>query len=138
LNGFQYQYLNNTNLLNRVIGYSDYQYNGIGQIRWISESPRGHAFVIYKYGTRGEVLGLYADEQLLIPVLEYTYDEMGNRIKKFDHSSNTITYYVYDPAGKLLSVYDNKGSEGTMEQTELPVYASDRVGVYYKKANNYL
>jgi len=79
-----------------------------------------------------------SEKELLTALSTYTAaGKRGYRIKKFDHSSNTITYYVYDSAGKLLSVYDNKGSGGSIEQTELPVYASGRIGVYYKKANNY-
>jgi RHS repeat-associated protein len=54
---------------------------------------------------------------------------------KTDHVQNFTTYYAYDASGSVLAVYDNNGS--ALQQKEVPVYASGRVGVYYRQSNAY-
>jgi YD repeat-containing protein len=67
--------------------------------------------------------------------VSYAYDEGGRRVRKTDHGQNFTTYYAYDASGSVLAIYDNNGS--ALQQKEVPVYASGRLGMYYRQANSY-
>ncbi len=47
------------------------------------------------------------------------------------------SYYVYDPSGNVLAIYNKAGSNAAAI-AELPVYGSDRIGTYYASGNNYV
>ena len=47
------------------------------------------------------------------------------------------SYYVYDPSGNVLAIY-NKAGIAVAIIAELPVYGSDRLGTYYTSGNNYV
>lgn len=130
---FVYSYHPNTNKLTSVSNYASYAYDELGQMN--SQVRNGVGYYL-SYNVRGKVTAIYSDAGKTLLRVSFGYDESGNRIRKTDHILNTITYYVYDTSGNLLSVYDDKGS--LMQQKELPVYAGSRVGVYHKLSNNYL
>jgi len=66
--------------------------------------------------------------------LIYTYDATGNRVIKeyFDSPNNktTITYYVRDASGNIMSTYEKVDSDPIVWK-EVPIYGSSRIGVYY-------
>ncbi|MFE7085700.1 hypothetical protein ACFU8T_04585 [Sphingobacterium spiritivorum] len=67
-------------------------------------------------------------------MLSFVYDESGNRIRKQDHRTGSVTYYSYDAGGSLMAIYDNAGSGGAIRLAEQPVYAANRIGTYYRQA----
>lgn len=56
-------------------------------------------------------------------------------MRKTDHQTGVVTFYVTDDSEKVLAVYDNNGS--TLQQKEVPLYASGRIGIYRRSSNNY-
>lgn len=70
-----------------------------------------------------------------VPRVSFAYDENGNRVSKTDHLQNITTYYVNDPAGNVLEIYDNDGT--SLQQKEVLVYAAGRIGMYRKTSGTY-
>jgi RHS repeat-associated protein len=69
--------------------------------------------------------------------IQYTYDALGNRISQIVTTADDITYtwYVRDAQGNLLSTYTTHGTDTDLSnlglnQTELYLYGSSRLGVY--------
>ncbi len=86
--------------------------------------------------------------------ISYTYGADGNRVKKFvntkpafaggvidkntitDPTAVTITWYLRDASGNIMAVYEqNHAESGTgykaiLRQAEVPLYGSDRLGMY--------
>ena len=131
---FVYTYLANTNKLSIVSNYAtSYTYDAIGQMN--SQVKTGGVGYYLNYDAYGKVTAIYSNATKTTLRVSFDYDESGNRIRKTDHTLNTITYYVYDALGNMLAVYDNKGT--AMLQKELPIYAESRIGTYNKLNNNY-
>ena len=74
------------------------------------------------------------------PDLHFAYDAMGQRIAKTVTNKNTTdgtdkfvtTYYVRDPQGNVLSVYEHKRGEsgnGTLTLAEQHLYGAGRLGM---------
>ncbi|MEM7106684.1 MAG: hypothetical protein AAF519_00565, partial [Bacteroidota bacterium] len=64
---------------------------------------------------------------------KFTYDAAGNRVKKqtIDAFGNVYsTYYVRDASGNIMGTYRSNALGGTPELREVPIYGSDRIGVY--------
>ncbi|MGJ1446712.1 RHS repeat-associated core domain-containing protein [Sphingobacterium spiritivorum] len=80
---------------------------------------------------------IYSDAGKSVVMLSFVYDESGNRIRKQDHRTGSVTYYSYDAGGSLMAIYDNAGSGGAIRLAEQPVYAANRIGTYYRQAGNY-
>ncbi|MGD1960337.1 MAG: LamG-like jellyroll fold domain-containing protein [Fulvivirga sp.] len=62
---------------------------------------------------------------------KFTYDAAGNRVKKqtVDVFGNVYsTYYVRDASGNIMGTY--RANSGAPELREVPIYGSDRIGVY--------
>jgi RHS repeat-associated protein len=69
--------------------------------------------------------------------LSYLYDALGNRVKKTNTTnsgSEQYTYYVYNPMGQLMSIYEASGT-ATAAVTEAPVYGANRIGAYESGQN---
>ena len=65
----------------------------------------------------------------------FLYDASGNRVKKMisDAFGNTNThYYVRDAGGNTMAVYkeESTGGASTLELREIPIYGSERLGIY--------
>ncbi|WP_288882447.1 RHS repeat-associated core domain-containing protein [Pedobacter panaciterrae] len=131
---YMYSYLANTNKLSSVGSYATYTYDALGQMASQVRTAGSQGYYL-NYDVNGKVTAIYSNAAKTTLRVSFAYDESGNRVRKTDHVLNQITYYVYDAAGNLLSVYDNKGT--AMGQKELPVYAASRVGTYTKLSNNY-
>ena len=84
----------------------------------------------YHYNVYGKVEEI-EDNATSNIIAKYFYDDKGFRIKKDDYAQNTETWYVRDASGNILSVY-TADNGGAIEQTELPVYGSGRIGVNLK------
>ncbi|MEO1096707.1 MAG: LamG-like jellyroll fold domain-containing protein, partial [Bacteroidota bacterium] len=62
---------------------------------------------------------------------KFTYDAAGNRVKKetVDAFGKVYsTYYVRDASGNIMGTY--RANSGAPELREVPIYGSDRIGVY--------
>ncbi len=105
-----------------------FEYDAIGQM---TQRNNTGLTDYYKYNVYGKVTGIYEDLAHTTPIVEYFYDDKGFRIKKDDYVQNTETWYVRDASGNILSVY-TADNGGAIEQTELPVYGSGRIGVNLK------
>ena len=131
----KYQYTVNTNKLTSVGNtagtstYGTYAYDEIGRLK-SQANTLGTTYL--KYDVTGKITGIYTDAAMTLVKESYAYDESGNRIK----TTNTTgtTYYIYDATGKVLGIYT--GSMPVL--SEVPVYASNRLGTYYVAANNYV
>jgi hypothetical protein len=67
---------------------------------------------------------------------EFAYDERGQRIWKQDNSLSIYTWYIRDVNGFIVSTYDAPFSAlSSMAQKELPVYGSNKIGVYNLNAS---
>ncbi len=65
----------------------------------------------------------------------FIYDAAGNRVAKklTDPFGNVSTdYYVRDASGNVMAIYKEADKEGiqTVELQEVPLYGSDRIGLY--------
>jgi hypothetical protein len=69
---------------------------------------------------------------------KFLYDASGNRIiKKRVNTAGleTISYYVRDPSGNIMAVYERVNSTGVTGEAvlnEIPIYGSQRLGAYRK------
>jgi len=135
---FTYSYQSNTNKLQSVNNggtvYSSYIYNALGQLA--TETPGSGGARYIKYDVTGKVVGIYADAAFTQPKATFTYNERGQRIVKKDHVNNLTTYYVPDAGGQILAIYSQTGT-GTISQSEIPVYASNRIGLFRRAAGVY-
>lgn len=132
IGNYNYAYAANSNRLISVPGYADYTYDAIGQL---SSQVKDGAGMYLDYDASGKVSKIYSDAGKSVLILSFVYDESGNRIRKQDHRTGSVTYYVYDAGGSLMAVYDNAG--GALRLVEQPVYGAGRIGIYYRQANNY-
>jgi RHS repeat-associated protein len=135
---FTYNYLPNTNKLQSVSNgsstYASYVHNEVGQLT--TETPGAGQSRFLKYDATGKVIGVYADATYSQPKVTFVYNERGQRIAKKDWINNLTTHYVRDLKGQLVSAYIQTGS-GTLSQSELPVYAANRIGLYRRSGGLY-
>jgi RHS repeat-associated protein len=139
----QYNYLSGTNQLDHIYD----TVSGVSNANDIATQSTGN----YKYDSIGELVGDAASNITGITwtvygkiasitkstdtVIKYTYDPSGNRISKrvVHGSDSTVTWYVRDAQGNILSVYtygDPMVNGGALAQTELDIYGSSRLGTW--------
>lgn len=113
-------------------GSTTFTYNAIGQM--VSKTESG-ATEYYKYNPYGLTEGIYTDEALATPKVQFSYDDNGFRVWKKDYSSTekTETYYVRDASGNILAIYEKRGT-ALLTQFELPVYGSGKIGTMTRGA----
>ncbi len=66
-------------------------------------------------------------------ILKYTYDGGGQLLMKTAYASGTVsrnTYYVHDPSGNVLAIYEQNLPGSTVSLVEQPIYGTGRIGVY--------
>ncbi|MEM7552431.1 MAG: RHS repeat-associated core domain-containing protein [Bacteroidota bacterium] len=137
LHNFQYVYEPGTNRLDKVTDSNgttiiDYEYNSLGQLISQQEDERS---MFLEYDVSGKLLSVFSDEVRTSPVMRLVYDDRGFRLNKtsYDETGNPSfrTWYVRDFNGTILSVYVENMAEGEPAiQYELPVYGTDRIGIY--------
>jgi RHS repeat-associated protein len=139
----QYNYISGTNQLDHIYD----TVSGVSNANDIATQSTGN----YKYDSIGELVGDAASNITGITwtvygkiasitkstdtVIKYTYDPSGNRISKrvVHGSDSTVTWYVRDAQGNILSVYtygDPTVNGGALAQTELDIYGSSRLGTW--------
>lgn len=130
---FNYSYQNNTNKLTGINNYANYSYDNLGQMT-LQTRANGQNYYV-NYDVNGQVTAIYSDLARTQPRVSFAYDEGGMRISKTDHIQNVTTYYVYDGIGNMMAIYDNVNS--ALLQKEIPLYASEKIGLYSKVNNGY-
>jgi hypothetical protein len=103
---------------------SDYQYDAIGNL--ISDS--GEEIADIEWTVSGKVKRVRRDDGSAKPDLEFTYDPMGNRVMKkvINSSGTTITYYIRDAQGNVLSTY-KKLENNDINLQDFTIYGSSRL-----------
>ncbi|ELR73394.1 hypothetical protein C900_04246 [Fulvivirga imtechensis AK7] len=141
---FVYHYKEHTNQLTDVTDASQpfrgYEYNDIGQMTR-QQNTDGELYQQYdvsgklmgSYKSYDEATGIYTD-----PVVTFTYDDRGFRVSKISYEDGLQkqrTWYVRDPSGSLLSLYEQDlETDDPAKQTEIPIYGSGRIGLYKPQA----
>jgi RHS repeat-associated protein len=144
---FAYNYVPNKNQLQNIVNtasgsavtYAAYTYNAIGAVT--VENTTDPTKVKYiQYDSRGNVVSVARDAAFSMLVVQYVYDETGQRIEKFSYNSSyqlsLITYYYGDV------VYSQTVTNGTTYGSVLPqeyniTAGYGRIGTYYKQSNTY-
>lgn len=98
---------------------NNYQYDAIGNMT--SDVSEGIDFI--GWTVYGKIDSIHKTNGTTI---KYVYDASGNRIIKRTNSNETC--YVRDASGNVMSVY-SKPSAGSLQQTELHIYGSSRLGM---------
>lgn len=104
----------------------NYSYDAIGNL--IGSKKDGIASV--KWTVYGKIAEIVKSDSTHI---KYTYDVTGNRISKAINGETT--WYVRDAYGNVMSVYkhgDEAINQGSLSQTEIPLYGSARLGVVHR------
>ncbi len=152
INDFSYEYEPNKNKLLKVNGYvHQYQYNAVGQMTHEDKEEDGEDKYV-KYDVSGKVIAVYAPsppctncppgnpvpdpDQPDIPqgyhlLIENLYDERGFRLAKINYRTKLTTWYIRDGSGNIISTLDEENFTGNAVETEVPIYGSGKLGVYY-------
>jgi RHS repeat-associated protein len=106
----------------------NYHYDEIGNLT--SDEQEGIARI--EWNIYGKVSHIIRTEASTDSNLEFLYDATGNRVAKIIKPKNanpTITYYIRDATGNVLSVYKKSESSYTPELAEQYIYGSSRIGI---------
>lgn len=110
-----------------------YEYNAIGQMKRQTEGSVDRKIIYNACGLVKEIRDQATDRL----ILAYTYDSRGNRSVKtlYDHTQGSnpvisITWYVHDASGNVLTVYGTTDEEAGIMSTEIPIYGAGRIGVH--------
>jgi RHS repeat-associated protein len=110
-------------------GKGNYQYDQIGNLVYdAKDSIAGVTWSVY-----GKILAIAKISGVTI---NYTYDAVGNRISK--SVWGVTTWYVRDGSGNVMATYvqgDNAKNGGSLTETELHVYGSNRLGILNLNVN---
>lgn len=105
------------------LGNGNYSYDAIGNL--ISENENGTATNI-GWSVYGKIRTITGNVNLA-----YSYDAMGNRVRKTAGSLDT--YYVRDAQGNTLAVYEQTG--GVTRWKEQQLYGSSHLGMWKPDVN---
>jgi len=106
----------------------NYRYDDLGNLIYdVQEEIARIEWNVY-----GKISKVLRTEASTRPDLEFLYDATGNRVAKIvkpKGANATITYYIRDAQGNVLSVYKKSESGHTAELEEQYIYGSSRVGM---------
>ncbi|MCZ8023770.1 MAG: RHS repeat-associated core domain-containing protein, partial [Cytophagales bacterium] len=156
-NNFNYRYTDKKNQLDSIKGYGFYTYNALGQLlkedrigddyqdKFIAYDVSGKVRQVYgkrePQQTQSNQGGIIPEPTTSLPIpngykilVENLYDDKGFRLAKLDYEKNLTTWYIRDASGTLIYTYEQKyGNDAVL--TEIPVYGSGKIGVYYPQEN---
>ncbi|WP_205511075.1 RHS repeat domain-containing protein [Longitalea arenae] len=140
---FTYNYLPNTNKLQSVVhnasstpeNYASYTYDQKGQLTGETNTFKGINQSKYiEYNVSGKVVAVYRDGLKSQKVVEYVYDETGNRIIKRSYSGGQplqITYYV---GSVIYTQLVTNGTPGAITPLEYEISGGGgRLGTFYRQ-----
>ncbi len=134
----QYEYIEGTNRLKRVLDMADegwnvdvvsqdgqdqnYEYDAIGNL--IADKEEGITEIAWT--PYGKVASIKKDDNTTI---EFYYDAQGNRVNKrvLQNGQLNSTYYSRDTQGNVMALYEQQNGDA-VKLTEQPIYGSERVG----------
>ncbi|MGB0525514.1 MAG: RHS repeat-associated core domain-containing protein, partial [Flammeovirgaceae bacterium] len=121
VHSFNYTYATNTNQLEEIIGYGEYEYNAIGQLVTQVDWENQNDNLYLNYNAHGKVTEVTSTNLSA----KYAYDVGGFRYKK--EVNGKETYYVRS-GGSIVAVYQ-KDDNDELKLIELPIYGLNRIGV---------
>ncbi|HBH47866.1 MAG TPA: hypothetical protein DDX98_04465, partial [Bacteroidales bacterium] len=131
---YESQFINRLNWVEDVSGYTNdvgdlkthtannYEYNSIGQLK-----IDYHGNQVFNYNVYGKTTSIF-NEGSGTPLAEYTYDDRGFRLRKYDRNTGTKTWYVRDLGGNVLATYTETHAQLPLLK-EQPIYGSGRIGM---------
>jgi RHS repeat-associated protein len=118
-----------TNQLQHIPGYASYQYNNLGQLTAEDKAMGDDQYI--EYDVSGKVRKVFSDDARQTLKVEFIYDDRGFRLAKINYLTNRKTWYIRDASGNVLSIYEEDLSNGALNQTEIPIYGSGKLGTFY-------
>ncbi|MEO1653749.1 MAG: hypothetical protein AAFU64_09400, partial [Bacteroidota bacterium] len=135
-----------TNKLKRVIdplvtaaekdieGSHEYTYDEIGNLRRDIKDSLDIDWNVY-----GKVNQVNPLDSAQKPQITYLYDAAGNRVRKEvirPDGARKTTHYIRDAQGNVLAIYEREGAQDGSDllPSEIPLYGSDRLGMYRPQA----
>jgi|GEM_PF-1546603 len=106
----------------------NYRYDDLGNLIYDAQEEIARI----EWNVYGKISKVLRTEASTKPDLEFLYDATGNRVAKIvkpKGANATITYYIRDAQGNVLSVYKKSESGHTAELEEQYIYGSSRVGM---------
>lgn len=136
-NNFSYTYEPFTNKLWDVTGYTSsanayghgFKYNQIGQLT--DQDLLTGADQYIEYDVTGKVRKVFSDASKTQLKVEFIYDDRGFRLAKKNYFTNRHTWYIRDASGNMLSLYEQDIAQGSLVQTEVPLYGAGRIATLY-------
>lgn len=139
---FKYSYLKNTNKLEFITNpdnesehLREYRYDGLGQIVE-QKNVKERTSILIDYDATGKATKISNQSG---SVVDNTYDERGLRLSKtiHDEAGKPIfkTWYIRDDFGEIVATYETDVSAKTTIMQDLPVYGSERIGMFIPKYN---
>jgi antitoxin component YwqK of YwqJK toxin-antitoxin module len=137
LHDLNYNYTPETNKLATVTNSSNafrtYSYYANGQISSYIEHGNSSTAYYLKYDDAGHVLEICKAANFTLPVVRFEYNDLGHRVAKHSYHATTYqltqsTFYLRDPSGRLLSVYQ-KAPGLPAQERERYLYGMDMIGV---------
>jgi RHS repeat-associated protein len=110
----------------------NYSYDAIGQLT--TDTKDGLTYEYYSDGLTKNI------RQGGVIRAAFEYNHLGLRQRKITYAGGeptTYTWYVYDPAGALVSTYSTDIGNDTTIQEDMPLYAGGRVGMLNKGTGRY-
>ena len=124
---------------NDPFGYCGVFYDESEEVSFTPNSNTVTLKITYDYSLTGGQIISYLDNLLLEvaqstdPVLKFTYNDRGQRIKKEYNNNGTpfYTYYVRDVSGNVMGIYGTQNYNGSYQTPlqETPFYGASRLGV---------
>jgi hypothetical protein len=110
---------------------TNYAYNAIGQLT----KDESEGILSIEWNVSGKVKKVSKDtDQDLVEdqTIEFTYDAMGNRIKKISLTTNNeqrTTIYVRDARGNIMAIYEQNTDDGNvLTRKDVPLYGASQLG----------
>jgi len=113
-----------------VEGTNNYQYDAIGNLIHNEGEEINIDWTVY-----GKVRSTTKSDQSGEGT-EFSYDAVGNRVIKAYTDADgkvSVDYYVRDASGNVMAIYRKQQGETTLY--EVPMYGTDRLGMYRNTAN---
>jgi RHS repeat-associated protein len=104
----------------------NYQYDAIGNL--VADAAEG--IIEIQWNVYGKIDSIRKQTDTGVLGIRYTYDATGQRIKKSVTAGGISknTYYVKDPQGNVLSLYEELSGNFTWREQHL--YGSSRLGIW--------
>lgn len=110
----------------------NFTYDKIGNLIADQSPDPSQKLVAVKWTPYGKIASI----QKTSNTISYQYDATGNRVWKSSSNGEKSTFYIRDPQGNVLAVYDynaptgSGGQGGTLTWAEQHLFGSERLGLW--------